>query len=306
MAPPYSTDLRWGIVWAVLTLHISPEQAGRLFNVSSRTVSRYVDLFHQTGDVIPRQREYGPHFCVDFRRLNAITRKDVYPLPRVDDIFDTLSGSRYFTLLDLASGYWQVELDGDAREKSAFTTYNGLYEFIRMLFGLCNAPATFQRVMQAILAGLEWRSCFVYLDDIFIASRTFDEHLRHIKEVLERLRAAGVRLKPKKCLFLREEVPYLGHVISASGIKPDPSKTAEVEAFPVPSDVTTVRQFIGLASYYRRFIPGFASIAAPLPALTKKNAVFEWTPECQTAFDHLKDLLVTAPVLAYPQFGPGA
>ncbi len=199
-----------------------------------------------------------------------------------------------------------MELDEDARQKSAFTTYNGLYEFIRMPFGLCNAPATFQRVMQAVLVGLEWRSCFVYLDDILIASRTFDEHLEHIKEVLQRLRAAGLRLKPKKCLFLREEVPYLGHVISASGIKPDPSKTAEVKAFPVPSDVTAVRQFIGLASYYRRFVPSFASIAAPLRVLTKKNAIFNWTSECQTAFDHLKDLLVTAPVLAYPRFGPDA
>ena len=229
----------------------------------------------------------------------------MYPLPWLDDIFDTLNGARYFTSLDLASGYWQVELDEDAREKSAFTTYHGLYEFIRMPFGLCNAPATFQRVMQAILAGSEWRSCFVYLDDILIASWTFDEHLQHIK-VLERLRAAGLRLKPKKCLFLREEVPYLGHVISASGIKPDPSKTAEVKAFPLPSDVTAVRQFIGLASYYQRFVPGFASIAAPLRMLTKKNAIFEWRPECQEAFDRLKNLLVTAPVLAYPTFGPGA
>ena len=256
--------------------------------------------------VLVPKKDGGLRFCVDFRCLNSITRKDVYPLPRVDDIFDTLDGACYFTSLDLSSGYWQVELDEDAREKSAFTTYHGLYEFIRIPFGLCNAPATFQRVMQAVLAGLEWRSCFVYLDDILIASRTFDEHLKHIKEVLERLRTAGLRLKPKKCLFLREEVPYLGHVISASGIKPDPSKTAEVKAFPVPCDVTAVRQFIGLASYYRRFVPGFASIAAPLRALTKKNAVFTWTPECQTAFDRLKDLLVTAPVLAFPRFGPDA
>ena len=130
-----------------------------------------------------------------------------------------------------------MELDEDVHQKSAFTTYSGLNESIRMPFWLCNAPATFQRVMQAVLAGLEWRSCFVYLDDILIASQTFDEHLEHIKEVLQRLRSAGLRLKPKKCLFLRD-VPYLGHVISASSIKPDPSKTAKVKAFPVPNDVT--------------------------------------------------------------------
>ena len=195
------------------------------------------------------------HFCVDYRKLNSITKKDVFPLPRVDDIFDTLNGAQYFTSLDLASGYWQVELDDDARAKSAFTTYNGLFEFVRMPFGLCNAPATFQRVMQVVLSGLEWQSCFVYLDDILIASRTLRDHIQHIREVFGRLRAAGLRLKPKKCLFLRDEVPYLGHLISAQGIRPDPSKTEKMESFPTPLDVTAVRQFIGLTSYYRRFVP---------------------------------------------------
>ena len=137
--------------------------------------------------VLVPKKDGSLRFCVDYRKLNRITRKDVYPLPRVDDIFDTLNGARYFTSLDIASGYWQVELDEQAREKSAFTTYHGLYEFIRMPFGLCNAPATFQRVMQAVLAGLEWQSCFVYLDDILIASKTFSEHIRHVSEVFTRL-----------------------------------------------------------------------------------------------------------------------
>ena len=154
-----------------------------------------------------------------------------------------------------------------------------------MPFGLCNAPATFQRVMQAVLAGLEWQSCFVYLDDILIASKTFSEHtcIKHISEVFARLRAAGLRLKLKKCFFLREEVPYLGHLISAVGIRPDPSKTEKVKMFPTPCDVTAVCQFIGLTSYYRRFVPNFSSIASPLRALTKKNAVFKWSTECQSA-----------------------
>ena len=171
-----------------------------------------------------------------------------------------------------------------------------------MPFGLCNAPATFQRAMQAVLAGLEWNSCFVYLDDILIASHTLEEHLQHLKEVFGRLRDAGLRLKPKKCLLFRDEVPYLGHVISADGIRPDPAKTDKVKSFPVPSDVTTLRQFIGLASYYRRFVPGFAKIAVPLHALTKKDVPFKWTPQCDKAFCKLKDLLITAPVLAYPRF----
>ena len=243
-------------------------------------------------------------FCVDFRRLNAVTKKDVYPLPRIDDILDTLGESRFFSSLDLASGYWQVELDHESRQKSAFTTYCGLFEFVRMPFSLCNAPATFQRLMQRVLAGLEWRTCFVYLDDILVASRSFEEHLQHLREVFTRLRDAGLRLKPRKCSLLRDEVPFLGHIISTDGVRPDPAKIEKVQRYPAPTDATQVRQFLGLASYYRRFMPAFAKVSAPLRALTKKNATFQWTSECETAFTELKCLLTTAPVLAYPRFGP--
>ena len=243
-------------------------------------------------------------FCVDYRRLNSVTRKDVYPIPRVDDIFDTLGEAKYFSTLDLASGYWQVELDEDARAKSAFTTYKGLYEFIRMPFGLCNAPATFQRIMQKILVGLEWKNCFVYLDDVLVASKRYEEHLKHLREVFERLHKANLKLKPKKCCFLRPEVHFLGHVISREGIRPDPMKTEKVRNYPQPVDMTGLRRFLGLASYYRRFVPGFATVAAPLHKLTKKNVVFEWSAECEKSFVCLKELLTTPPVLAYPKFGP--
>ena len=254
--------------------------------------------------VLVPKKDGSLRFCVDHRCLNTITRKDVYPLPRITDILDTLGDARYFSSLDLASGYWQVELDKDAGPKSAFATHNGLYEFVRMPFGLCNAPATFQRVMQVVLAGLEWHSCFVYIDDVLIASRTFEEHMRHLEEVFERLRRVGLRLKPKKCLLLQDEVTYLGHVISVTGIRPDPMKTEKVKSFPTPDDVSKVRQFIGLASYYRRFVPGFAKIAAPLHNLMKKEVTFSWTPECETAFCRLKEALISAPVLVYPRFGP--
>ena len=137
------------------------------------------------------------HFCVDYRLLNSVTHKDVYPLPRVD-IFDTLGEAKYFSTLNLASSYWQVELDEDARAKSAFTTFKGLYELIRMPFGLCNALETFQRIMQKILVGLEWKYCFVYLDDALVASKRYEEHLKHLREVFERLRKANLKLKPKK------------------------------------------------------------------------------------------------------------
>ena len=253
--------------------------------------------------VLVPKKDGSLRFCVDYRRLNSITKKDVYPLPRIEDILITLGKAKYFSTLDLAAGYWQIKLDPASAQKTAFTTHCGLYEFTRMPFGLCNAPATFQRLMQTVLAGLEWESCFVYIDDILVASETFEEHIVHLRQVFERLRHANLHLKPSKCLFLRDEVPYLGYVISKDGIRPDPARTNQVKHFPAPKDVTQVRQFIGLASYYRRFIPGFANVASPLHALTRKGVAFAWSPECEAAFNQLKNLLITAPVLAYPQFG---
>ena len=167
-------------------------------------------------------------------------------------ILDTLGGAQYFSTLDLASGYWQIELDPTTREKTAFTSHYGLYEFTCMPFGLCNAPATFQHLMQVVLAGLEGKTCFVYVDDILVCSKTFEEHLQHLEQVFERLRKAGLTLKPKKCSFLKKEVIYLGHVISSQGIAPDPAKT---HYYPVPTDLAKLRQFLGFASHYRRFIP---------------------------------------------------
>ena len=254
--------------------------------------------------VLVPKKDGSVRFCVDYRRLNAITRKDVYPLPRIDDILDALAEARYFSTLDLASGYWQIQLDEDARSKSAFTTYSGLYEFTRMPFGLCNGPATFQRLVQRILAGIEWRSCFSYIDDLLAASATFKEHLQHLRDVFVRLRKSHLRLRPKKCHLFQPKVHFLGYVISSLGIQPDPAKTEKVRLYPRPVDVTSVRQFLGLASYYRRFVSNFATIAAPLHALTKKNAIFQWTPECEESFQKLKEALTTPPVLAYPRFGP--
>ena len=147
-------------------------------------------------------------FCIDYRHLNGVTKKDVYPLPRIDDILDTLGQAKCFSTLYLSSGYWQVKLYPESRTKTAFTSHCGLYEFTRMPSGLCNAPATFQRLMQVVLSGLELDCCFVYIDDILIASKSFDEHIRHLQLIFDRLRQAGLRLKPKKCLFLREKVLY--------------------------------------------------------------------------------------------------
>ena len=240
-------------------------------------------------------------FCVDYRRLNAVTRKDVFPLPRIDDLLDQLKGKSIFSTLDAKSGYWQIRMEESSREKTAFVTFDGLYEFRVMPFGLCNAPATFQRVMQKVLTGLG-DFCSVYIDDILVFSNSMEEHLEHLKQIFQRLQRVGLKLHPQKCVFGSHEVLYLGHLISGSGILPNPEKIAAVKRFPTPTSVKAVRQFLGLASYYRRFVPNFARVANSLYGLTRQDVPFHWTQACQQSFERLKDLLTTPPVLAYPDF----
>ena len=193
-----------------------------------------------------------------------------------------------------------MELAEGDKGKSAFTTGAGLWQFKVMPFGLCNAPATFERLMEQALSGLDLSVVLVYLDDILVHSNTFVQHLRHLRLVLERIRHAGLKLSPKKCRLFQRQVRYLGHVIGREGVSLDPEKVKCVLSWPVPTTVKQVRSFLGLCSYYRRFVRGFADIAGPLHRLTEKQQPFLWTEEADMAFKKLKQMLTSAPVLGYP------
>lgn len=210
-------------------------------------------------------------FCIDFRQLNSITRKDAYPLPRIDESLDALGGSQFFSTLDLASGHWQCEVEEKDRPKTAFSTHKGLFQFKVMPFGLCNAPACFERLMDLVLRGLLWEKCLCYLDDIIIMGATFHQALDNLELVFQRFRQANLKLKPKKCVLLQTEVLFLGHKVTREGISTDPSKIKAVKSWPVPESVKEVKGFLGLAGYYRRFIPSFSEIAVPLTKLTRNQ-----------------------------------
>ncbi|BHF66753.1 hypothetical protein SprV_0200977500 [Sparganum proliferum] len=238
--------------------------------------------------------------CIDYRRLNAVTVRDSSPLPRLDDTLDALGNAAWFSTLDLKSGYWQVEIHPDDRHKTAFTVPQGLYEFQTLPFGLCNAAATSQRLMYRVLQPLIPDKCLVYLDDIIVFGRSIDEQNHNLRAVLEALRSAGLTLNPTKCLFLRREVNFLVHLISPGRISPLPDRVQCIRTWPTPTNQTELRSFLGLASYYRRFIRDFAHIANSPHKPTEKGRPFVWSDDCVRAFTDLRAALCSAPLLALP------
>ncbi|BHF66425.1 hypothetical protein SprV_0200944200 [Sparganum proliferum] len=256
--------------------------------------------------VLVKKKDGTLRLCADYRRLNAVTKRDPFPLPRIDDTIDALSGATWFCTLDLASGYWQVEVHPADRAKTAFVVPSGLYEFNMMPFGLANAPATFQRLITVVLRDITPTACLIYPDDIIVHGKTVEEHNAHLQEVLLRLKDAGLVLQTDKCKLLQNKTLFLGYILSPSGIHPDPDKISHICEWPTPKTSQEVRSFLGLASYYRKFVRGFAGIAAPPHWLTEKSRPFLWTKECEAAFDQLKRALTSPPILSLPDVSPSA
>lgn len=254
--------------------------------------------------VVIVKKKNGKHrFCIDFRRFNAVTRKDAYPLLHITATLDKLRDARYLSTTDLQSGYWQIPLSPESKPLTVFTVPGrGLMQFTVMPFGLHSAPATFQRLMDEVLRPTLEPYVFVYLDDIIVVSQTFREHLDRLTEVFDRLRAAKLRINRDKCRLGVSRLKYLGHVIDHDGISTDPEKVSTITNWPTPTTVHQARQFIGIASWYRRFIANFSKLSSPLTRLTKKRAKWTWGTSEEEAFQKLKTTLSTTPILACPDF----
>lgn len=266
--------------------------------------------------VLVTKRDGSLRFCIDLRKLNARTVKDSYALPRIDETLDSLSGAKWFSVLDLKSAYWQIELAEEDKAKTAFSVGSlGFYECNRMAFGLTNAPATFQRLIESCMSDIHLSQCLLYLDDIVVFSKTYDEHIARLESVFKRLQDAGLKLSPSKCQLFRHKIKYLGHIVSEEGVATDPAKIDAVRSWPNPTNIVELRKFLGFVGYYRKFMPNFASIARPLHNLLggtgrkrrgkskpKPQPTFHWDEKEQEAFSKLVDLCCKAPVLAYADF----
>jgi len=243
--------------------------------------------------VLVKKKDGHLRFCVDYRRLNAITYKDSYPLPLIDNCLNALSGSSWFSTLDIRSGYYNIPIAVDDRDNSAFFTRSGCFRSTVIPFGLTCAHSVFQWLMDFVLSGLHYMTCLVYIDDIIIFGKTFEQQLERLDKVFDRIAQANLKL-------FRRQVEFLGHVISEKGIAMQEEKVKAIKTWPSPKNLTELRACIGTCGYYRRFVKDFFSIAAPMFQLMKKGVRWKWTRESQDAFDVLKARLVSEPILALP------
>jgi hypothetical protein len=262
--------------------------------------------------VLVRKKDNSLRVCTDYRMLNAKTVRDAYAIPRISEMFDYLGGYSMFSVLDMKSGYYQVPIKEEDIPKTAFTAGPlGLFEYQRLAFGLTNSPATYQRLMETVFKDLNHKCVLIYLDDLIVFSRSFEEHLIHLEAVFKQLKTFNLKLAPKKCKMFRSRVKYLGHIVSSEGISVDPAKTEKVTSWPVPENPKDLHQFLGFAGFYRRFIKDYSKVTKPLASLLvnstcktksrkKSNANWHWGAEQQQAFCKVKELLTSAPILAVP------
>lgn len=249
--------------------------------------------------LIPK-KDNTKRFCVDYRKLNAVTITENWPVPRIHDILERLGGSEWFTTLDLASGYWQVQIEPKSREKTAFSTPDGHYQFKRLPFGLKNAPTEFNRIIHRILG--HKTHVEVYFDDIIVHSKNFNDHLSHVKDTLSEIKAANLKLKGSKCRWFSKRTKVLGHIISKGKIEMDPEKIEPLKNRAPSNTVKQLQEFLEICNYYRKFVKGFAKVAGPLNDLLKKDNPFIWGKEQEDSFKELKKLLISYPILQQPDF----
>ena len=279
--------------------HFAGEEEAHLNKMQEAGVIQESTSDWASAPVLIRKKDGTVRWCIDYRGLNNVTVKDVFPLPLVDDCLDTLSGNIWFSKLDANSAYWQVEIEEEDRKKTAFHTKYGLFEHVKMGFGLCNAPATFARVMNLVLRGLNWKIALAFLDDILVMGKSFEDHLVNLGETLGRFREYGLKLKPKKCVLFQKEVEFLGRQVSSNTLAMSRADTRVVEDWPEPKNSKDVERFMGLANYHRTFVKDFSKKAEPLYKVTGKQE-FQWEEEQQSAFKTLKHDLTHPPILALP------
>ena len=249
--------------------------------------------------VLVTKKDGSTRFCVDYKKLNNVTKKTNYPLPQIDDIMSYLGKARYFSTLDMFSGYWQVPVEEKSKPYTAFVAQgHGSYEFNVLPFGLCNGPATFQELADIVFWDMKWKEVLVYLDDVIVFSETIEGHIEKLQKVFQRMREANLTFKPSKCTYLQEEINLLGFVVNSNGIKPAEDKLRSVKDFPRPKKTKEVQSFLGLCNFYRKFIKDFSIIARPLHDATKKNN-YHWGPAQEEAFLTLKENLISAPLLRH-------
>uniref|UniRef100_A0A1Y1L0V4 RNA-directed DNA polymerase n=1 Tax=Photinus pyralis TaxID=7054 RepID=A0A1Y1L0V4_PHOPY len=253
--------------------------------------------------ILVKKKDNSYRFCVDFRKINKVTVKDAYPIPQVSATLDKLKNAKYLSTIDIKSAFYQIPLEEDSKQFTAFTIPNrGLFQFKRLPFGLSNSPATWQRCIDKVISNDLEPYVFVYLDDIVVVTQDFDKHLSTLKEVFYRLNSAGLTVSKEKCALCKSQLKYLGYIVNVNGLHVDNDKVEAILNLPIPKGIKDLRRILGMISWYRRFLPNFAHLTAPLTRLTGKNIKFIWSDECNEAFRQIKELLISAPVLSCPDF----